>query len=139
MLPIFEKLQPDGAIPEADVRSLTEFGRLLRARFSKPVAALEGAEGDTIVLKLPEAQEIDHVILQEQIKHGERIRDHVVEGLVGEEWGTLAEDKSPAAELVLTGRHAHDRVIERADLVTEMRCIKHYFASGVPARVGIEM
>ena len=51
----------------------------------------------------------------------------------------LIEDKSPAAELVLTGRHAHDRVIERADLVTEMRCIKHYFASGVPARVGIEM
>jgi cob(I)alamin adenosyltransferase len=41
-------------------------------------------------------------------------------------------------ELVLTGRNAHERVIEAADLVTEMREIKHYYKAGVPARVGIE-
>jgi len=29
-------------------------------------------------------------------------------------------------------------LIDRADLVTEMKCIKHYMDSGVPARVGIE-
>jgi cob(I)alamin adenosyltransferase len=51
----------------------------------------------------------------------------------------LIEDKPPSVELVLTGRHAHARVLECADLVTEMRCIKHYFSAGVPARVGIEM
>lgn len=41
-------------------------------------------------------------------------------------------------ELVLTGRDADMRVIEAADLVTEMREIKHYYKAGVPSRVGIE-
>jgi cob(I)alamin adenosyltransferase len=41
-------------------------------------------------------------------------------------------------ELVITGRYASSRVIENADLVTEMVPIKHYFEKGVPARVGIE-
>jgi len=42
-------------------------------------------------------------------------------------------------ELVLTGRKADERVIEAADLVTEMCEIKHYYKLGVPARNGIEM
>jgi cob(I)alamin adenosyltransferase len=42
-------------------------------------------------------------------------------------------------ELVLTGRNAHERVMEAADLVTEMREVKHYYKAGVPARNGIEM
>jgi len=47
--------------------------------------------------------------------------------------------KPEQVELVLTGRNAHERVIEAADLVTEMREIKHYYKAGVPARTGIEM
>jgi len=41
-------------------------------------------------------------------------------------------------ELVITGRRAHEALIERADLVTEMREIKHYYRQGVLERVGIE-
>ncbi|ACH39832.1 MULTISPECIES: cob(I)yrinic acid a,c-diamide adenosyltransferase [Citrifermentans] len=41
-------------------------------------------------------------------------------------------------ELVLTGRSADPRVIEAADLVTEMVEVKHYYQAGVPARTGIE-
>ena len=41
-------------------------------------------------------------------------------------------------ELVITGRSASPRIIETADLVTEMKPVKHYFQKGVPARVGIE-
>ena len=41
-------------------------------------------------------------------------------------------------ELVLTGRGAGEELIRRADLVTEMREIKHYYHSGVNARKGIE-
>jgi cob(I)alamin adenosyltransferase len=41
-------------------------------------------------------------------------------------------------EIVITGRRADPRVIERADLVTEMREVKHYYATGVPGRPGIE-
>jgi cob(I)alamin adenosyltransferase len=47
--------------------------------------------------------------------------------------------KPETMELVLTGRNAHEKVIEAADLVTEMREVKHYFKAGVPARTGIEM
>ena len=41
-------------------------------------------------------------------------------------------------ELVLTGRCAPDWLIERADLVTEMQEVKHYYQKGIEARLGIE-
>jgi cob(I)alamin adenosyltransferase len=50
----------------------------------------------------------------------------------------LIRSKPTQVELVLTGRDAHPGILECADLVTEMRCIKHYLANGVPAREGIE-
>ena len=50
----------------------------------------------------------------------------------------LMELKSDRVELVLTGRYADERIIAAADLVTEMREIKHYYKAGVTARVGIE-
>lgn len=47
--------------------------------------------------------------------------------------------KKPAhVELVLTGRAAKPSILELADLVTEMTCIRHYYDSGVPSRKGIE-
>jgi len=50
----------------------------------------------------------------------------------------LIDDKPTNVELVLTGRWADPRVVDRADLVTEMREVKHYYHAGVPARAGIE-
>ena len=47
--------------------------------------------------------------------------------------------KPPLVELVLTGRYADSRVVAKADLVTEMREVKHYMQKGVKARIGIEM
>ena len=47
--------------------------------------------------------------------------------------------KPEQTELVITGRNAHEQIIAAADLVTEMREIKHYYRNGVPARTGIEM
>jgi len=41
-------------------------------------------------------------------------------------------------ELVLTGRRAPAEIVAAADLVTEMRPVKHYFDAGVKAREGIE-
>ncbi|MCX5831677.1 MAG: cob(I)yrinic acid a,c-diamide adenosyltransferase [Deltaproteobacteria bacterium] len=47
--------------------------------------------------------------------------------------------KKPAdVELILTGRKADPRIVEIADLVTEMGEIKHYYQKGVEARTGIE-
>jgi cob(I)alamin adenosyltransferase len=50
----------------------------------------------------------------------------------------LLEHKGDNVEVVLTGRGAPPELIERADLVTEMREIKHYYQQGVEARKGIE-
>ena len=47
-------------------------------------------------------------------------------------------NKPDDKELVITGRGASPRIIESADLVTEMKDIKHYYKIGVRARVGIE-
>ncbi len=41
-------------------------------------------------------------------------------------------------EVIVTGRYAPAELIEAADLVTEMKEIKHYYTSGVEARKGIE-
>lgn len=46
--------------------------------------------------------------------------------------------RSVRTELVITGRWAHPRLVAIADLVTEMREVKHYCRQGVLARVGIE-
>jgi len=46
--------------------------------------------------------------------------------------------KLPKVELVLTGRGAPPELIACADLVTEMREIKHYYTKGVDARIGID-
>ena len=50
----------------------------------------------------------------------------------------LIRDKPPAVELILTGRYADDKLIELADLITEMVKVKHPFDKGIKARKGIE-
>ena len=50
----------------------------------------------------------------------------------------IMDEKPKDVELVITGRGADSRIIEKADLVTEMKEIKHYFQKGVKARIGIE-
>lgn len=50
----------------------------------------------------------------------------------------VMRDKPDGMELVITGRGATERMIEEADLVTEMREVKHYYVKGVGAREGIE-
>jgi len=50
----------------------------------------------------------------------------------------LIKNKPDKMEIILTGRDVPQEIIDRADLVTEMREIKHYFKAGVAARKGIE-
>lgn len=50
----------------------------------------------------------------------------------------LLDERPAAVELILTGRDAHPALRKRADLVTEMRAIKHPYQEGLPARKGIE-
>lgn len=50
----------------------------------------------------------------------------------------LIKNKPEHVELILTGRYAPAQIVELADLVTEMREVKHPFTKGVPPREGIE-
>lgn len=50
----------------------------------------------------------------------------------------LIEDRPPHVELILTGRYAHPGLLEVADLVSEIKAVKHPYTSGVKAREGIE-
>lgn len=48
------------------------------------------------------------------------------------------ESKPESVELILTGRYCPQELISKADLVTEMKEIKHYYTQGITARKGIE-
>ncbi len=55
-----------------------------------------------------------------------------------EELLAVIRDRDTAVEVVVTGRKADPRLIEEADLVSEMREIRHYYAKGIEARKGFE-
>jgi cob(I)alamin adenosyltransferase len=46
--------------------------------------------------------------------------------------------RPPHVHVVLTGRNAPDSLVAVADLVTEMRSVKHPFEQGIPAQIGID-
>ncbi|WZL72872.1 cob(I)yrinic acid a,c-diamide adenosyltransferase [Clostridiaceae bacterium 35-E11] len=51
---------------------------------------------------------------------------------------SLLDAKPDEIELILTGRYAPQEIIDKADLVTEMQEIKHYYTQGVLSRTGID-
>jgi len=51
---------------------------------------------------------------------------------------SLIKSKPPELDLILTGNYAKDKIIELADLVTEMKEIKHPFQRGIKAKKGID-
>jgi cob(I)alamin adenosyltransferase len=58
--------------------------------------------------------------------------------LMVEDLIALIDAKPPGIELIFTGRKADPRLIARADLVSEVREIKHYYQKGILARKGID-
>jgi cob(I)alamin adenosyltransferase len=58
--------------------------------------------------------------------------------LTVEEVLAFLDQRPNHVEMILTGRRAPPELIERADLVTEMQEVKHYYQQGVVARKGIE-
>ncbi len=51
----------------------------------------------------------------------------------------IIDNKPEGMEIILTGRNVPEPIAERADLITEMRAVKHYIDLGVPSREGIEL
>lgn len=55
-----------------------------------------------------------------------------------EELIEIIDKRALGVEVVVTGRYADEKLIEKADLVTEMKEVKHYYQKGISARLGIE-
>jgi len=51
----------------------------------------------------------------------------------------LLIQRNPGVEVIMTGRYCPEELYERADLVTEMKEIKHYYQQGVLSRKGIDV
>lgn len=81
---------PNGLMPKGDVQRLKEWGDEIHRRFGKAIAQTAG-EGNSIELKLSAKQAINHIVIQEDIKRGERIREYEVQAKVKGKWQTIAE------------------------------------------------
>lgn len=102
--------------------------------FSAPDAVLKSEAQETLKLaqEKMDSGEYDLIVLDE-------INIAIYRGFISLEEAQALLDKKPAkTELVLTGRYAHEELIKRADLVTEMKPIKHPYSQKVQARLGIE-
>jgi len=94
----------------------------------------EGRKGMEFAEKIIISDEYDLVILDEigvAVEYGIVNIDDVLK---------LIDNKPEKVELIITGGpKMHPKIKERADLLTEMRMIKHYYSSkGIKARFGIE-
>ncbi|MEW6447773.1 MAG: cob(I)yrinic acid a,c-diamide adenosyltransferase [Bacillota bacterium] len=81
--------------------------------------AVQSGDWDLVVL-----DEITHAL-----RHGLISEEAVLDLIIA---------KPPLVHLILTGRGASQALIERADTVTEMRCVKHHYEHGLAAQRGIE-
>ncbi len=110
-----------------------QYGKgLIMGRKPSPADIKAAQDGYEEVKRILLSREYDVVILDEA-----NVAAHL--GLITvQELLELMTIKPNNVELVITGRYADEKVMEAADLVTEMREIKHYHGQGVSARRGIE-
>ncbi|WP_209331160.1 alpha-L-fucosidase [Lunatimonas salinarum] len=76
---------PDGLMPEPDVKRLYEFGQAINRRFSNPLASVSGT-AKTLSLAWDSTQPIDQIVLQEEITNGERVREFILEAEINGKW-----------------------------------------------------
>lgn len=81
---------PNGVIPEGDVKRLKEWGEEIARRFGTPLALTSG-KAKKLSLDLKGKQKVNYYILQEDITLGERIRAYRVEARTGGKWVTVAK------------------------------------------------
>lgn len=80
----------DGLMPAPDVQRLKELGDEIERRFSQPIMAVAGNQ-EVLIAKLPKRQPINQLILAENIRKGERVRQFVVEGKTRKGWQIIFE------------------------------------------------
>jgi alpha-L-fucosidase len=109
---------PDGLIPEPDMKRYEEFGAEIRRRYGKSLAETHG-QGSELTLALPHPCRIDAVILQERITEGERVRRYVLEAQVDRNWKEICSGASIGHKRIqrfdpVTTDHVRLRVLDSA-------------------------
>jgi cob(I)alamin adenosyltransferase len=115
--------------------TLKQYGRrvFFRTRTCEPMDIYRAYQGLQAFKRAMGRNAYDLIVLDEinmAIYYGLLNVEQVLEAI---------EQKPPELHLVLTGRNANQQLIEMADLVTEMREIKHHYHQGVHAQKGIEL
>ncbi len=130
------------AIASSELSALARFADLITVRHygpgKKTARESRAAGAGTIEEGLLECKDAlssgEHsLVILDEANVGPTLRFFPVAEILG-----LIDSRAEPVELVITGRYAHHSVINRADLVTEMREVKHYYHRGVSARTGIE-
>jgi len=118
----------------SDTITLKQFGRdCFIENDPEPEDIRLAREGWSLVNKILDDNSVDILILDE-------IAIAIYYKLISkEEVAEFIKRKPPEMELILTGRYMPEELFDLADLVTEMKEIKHYYKKGVPAREGIEL
>jgi len=84
---------PSGRISEADAARAKEFGDAVRRRFGSSVGETHGA-GREVVLRLHAPALVDHVVMEEDLAGGDRVRAYRLEGRRGGAWVPLGQGLS---------------------------------------------
>jgi alpha-L-fucosidase len=89
-----------GHMPDEDFARAKEFGAEIRRRFGRSLAETAG-RGAKVQLHLARPTRVDHLILEEDCRFGQRLRGFRVEGLAGGEWAVLATGSSIGHKRIL--------------------------------------
>jgi alpha-L-fucosidase len=89
-----------GRIPDADAARAKEFGDEIRRRFGTPVGA-GSSTGREMTMSFDTPRRVDHVVLQEAINQGERVRGWRLDGFAWEHWHLLAEGTAIGQKRIL--------------------------------------
>ena len=116
-----------------DLITLEQFGSGRFIKGKPSVSDIEAAHKGLEKIKAAFTSGQYHVVIMEEANVAAKLGLLSVEDIL-----EIMVEKPNDVELVITGRDADSRIIEKADLVTEMKEVKHYFQKGVKARIGIE-
>ena len=130
-----------------------DYGELSAIQKLSPLITIEqfGRKGFIHVTENPDKEDIDRAQqglrkctkMMKSLKYSIIVLDEINVAVhfnlfTEKEIHDFLDEKPEDIEVILTGRYAPESFIDRADLVTEMKEIKHYYKKGIQARLGIE-
>jgi len=109
-------------------------GFVINSKTGVPLSEHERAAEDALLLACQRAQSGSwDVLILDEINNAVKLGLLKIKDVV-----ELVRNKPEKLHLILTGRDAHPDIIALADMVTEMRCVKHPYDGGIPAQKGID-